>query len=113
MSKESKIKLLACATIFVIVFLLLYPKGTGCHGINCFEESFLFSIILGLTTVNKIDFLFGNAFYGAYFYTGKIPSIIQDDSTQNVRIRRFYFGSLILIDAIVIWVIIRHSWLFN
>ncbi len=98
---------------FILIFLLMYPIHKTCDMNDCLKGAIAFAFLFAYGKYNEYEYLKGKAFYGLYFYGGKIPSIKDDSSDKNRRIRGFHFLSLIIMDIFVIVFIVKYSWLFN
>ncbi|CAC9556621.1 hypothetical protein [uncultured Gammaproteobacteria bacterium] len=113
MSKENKIKIMVFVVSFFCVFFLIYPSKIGCYSKECLEFSIALAFLFSWQKVSEYEFLIGNAFYGAYTYGQKIPSLQEDNSDKNKLRRLMWFLSLIFLDIFIIYAIFKISWIFN
>ena len=114
MNKKNNIKINTAIFSFIIVFLLLYPLHEDCLNKNCFILALLAAIIFSSNKLSEYDFFKGEAFYGFNtFNIAKVKSLSEDSSKQNKIIRFSWFFTLLLTDALIVFVIITKSWLFN
>lgn len=113
MSKKIRIKTIIFIIGFLFIFFLIYPKKIGCYNADCLEVSLVLAFLFAWQKIGEYEFLTGDAFYGAYTYGQKIPSLKQD-STDNNKLRRLlWFLSLIIFDIIIMYAVFQLSWLFN
>ena len=95
------------------MFLLLYPLNDGCDGREYCKMTIGLALLFAWIKVCEYEFLKGNSFYGLYLHGSKVISLAEDPSEKNKMIRKFHFFSFLIVDAIVIYAIVKYSWLFN
>ena len=95
------------------MFLLLHPLDGGYDGREYCKMAIGLALLFAWIKVCEYELLKGDSFYGLYLHGSKVISLTEDPSDKNKMIRNFHFLSFLIVDAIVIYAIVKYSWLFN